>query len=102
LVVERAAGVAKNIIKAVNHTFHTTNLINKGDPKSLPDLKDLDKNWKEKMKIQREAITKLSKIDWEAYWQFLVKPHSQIMTLTCSVNSMQRMLPPLTNSIFTR
>jgi len=26
LVVARAVGVAKNIIKAINHTLHTTNL----------------------------------------------------------------------------
>ena len=78
LAVARAVGVAKNIIKAVNHTLHTTNLIKEGNPKSLPDLNELDKNWKENLKIQRDAITKLSKTDWEAYWQFLVKPHSQI------------------------
>lgn len=100
LVVARETRVEKNIIKTDNHTFHTTNLIKEGNPKSLLDLKDLDKNWKEKMKIQREAIMKLSKTNWEAYRKFLVKPHSQIMTLNCSLNSTQRTMPLLTGSIF--
>jgi len=67
LTVVSAVGVDKNIIKVFNHTFHTTNLIKEGKPKSLPNLNDLDKNWKAKLKNQREAITKLSKTNWEAY-----------------------------------
>lgn len=44
LAVAGAVGVAKNIIKEFNHTLHTTNLIKEGNPNSLPNLKDLDKN----------------------------------------------------------
>jgi len=46
----REAGVEKNIVKAVNHTFHTTNLMKEGNPKMLLDFNDLDKNWKAKVK----------------------------------------------------
>jgi len=86
LAVARAAGVSKNIVKAVNHTLYATNLVKEGNPKILPDLNDMHKSWKERAKIQREAITKLAKTDWEVYWQCLVKPHSQIMTLNCSLH----------------
>lgn len=100
LAVARETGVAKNIVKAVNHTFHATNLVKEGNPKSLAHLNDLNKNWKEKVETQREAIAKLSKTVWEAYWQYLVKPHNQIMTLNFSLHSTKRMLPPLTDAIF--
>lgn len=86
-VIVRAAGVAKSIINTVNHMLQTTNLMKEGNPKSLLDLNKLDKSWKEKVKNQREAITKLSKTDSEAYWKFLVKPYSQIMILNSSLNS---------------
>jgi len=80
--------------------LHTSNLIKESDPKTLPDLKALDENWKNKSQLQKETIEGLSKIDWEAVWKLLVKPHSQIMTLNCSLDSVQRMLPPLHDAIF--
>jgi len=63
LAVARVARVAKNIVKVVNYTLHTTNLMKECNPKELPDLNDLDQNWKAKVKTQREVITKLSKDD---------------------------------------
>lgn len=90
----------KNIVKAVNHTLYATNLVKEGNSKILLDLNDLHKKWKEKAEIQREVIAKLTKTDWEAYWQYLFKPHSQIMTLNFSLHSTQWMFPPLTNVIF--
>lgn len=101
LEVARAVGVSKNIVKAVNHTLYATNLVREGNPKELPDLNDLHKIWKERVETQREAIEKLAKTDWESYWQYLVKPHSQIMTLNYSLHSTQWMLPPLIDVIFT-
>jgi len=98
--VARAAGVSKNIIKVVNHTLYATNLVKEGNPKILPNLNDLHKRWKERVEIQREVNAKLVKTDWEVYWQYLVKPHSQIMTLNYSLHATQRMLPPLTDVIF--
>ena len=80
----RAAGVSKNIVKVVKHTLHATNLVKEGNLKILPDLNDLYKSW---IEIQREAIAKLARTDWEAYWQYLVKPHNQIMTLNFSLHS---------------
>lgn len=46
----RAAGVEKKIVKVVNHTFNTTNLVKEGNPMSLSDFNDLDKNWMVNMK----------------------------------------------------
>ena len=67
LAVARVTGVSKNIVKAVNHTLHATNLVKEGNPKILPDLNDLHKSWKERAEIQREEIAKLAKTNWEVY-----------------------------------
>ena len=72
----RAARVLKNIIKAVNHTLFVTNLLKEGSLKEMPDLVALHKIWKEKAETQREEIEKLTKNNWESYWQYLVKPHN--------------------------
>ena len=80
--------------------LHTSNLIKESDPKTLPDIKALDENWNNKRQLQKDTIEGLSKIEWEAVWQILAKPHSQIMTLNCFLDSVQRMLPPLRDDIF--
>lgn len=100
LVVAREAGVSKNMIKAVNHTLFGTNLLKEGCLKEIRDLGALHKSLQVKAEIQREEIAKLTKINWESYWKYVIKPHNQIMTLNCSLHLTQRMLPPLTNAIF--
>jgi len=85
----------------VNHILFATNLIKEGNTKEILDLNSLYKDWKEKAGSQREAITKLTTTNWDSYWKYLVKPHSQIMTLNCSLHTTQRMFPPLTEAIFT-
>lgn len=63
LAISRASFISKIIIKAINHMLHTSNLIKESDPKTLPDLKALDDNWKNKSQLQKETIEGLSKID---------------------------------------
>jgi len=69
-------GVLKNIIKAVNQTLFTTNLMKVGNAKEMPNLNAPSKGWQEKVGNQGDAITKLTTTDWESYWQYMVKPHS--------------------------
>jgi len=51
LAIARASGISKSIVKKINHMLHTSDLIKEGDPKKLPDLKALDKNWKNKTQL---------------------------------------------------
>lgn len=68
----------------------------------MSDFTDLSKGWQEKAGKQKGAITKLTSTNWESYWQYLVKPHSQITTLNCSLHATQGMVPHLADAIFTR
>lgn len=72
-----------------------------GNSKEMPNLTTLSKDFQEIARQQKDAITKLTMTDSELYWQYLVKPHSQIMTLNCFLHATQMMLPPLANVIFT-
>ena len=82
--------------------LHTSGLIKEGNHKLIPDLKILEKSWKNTGQIQEETIAQLTKTNCKAYWQLLVKPHIQIMTLNCSLDSIQKMLPLIFDAIFTR
>jgi len=56
--------------------------------------------WKQKAKEKAEVIQGLTKLNWDYYWAYLVKPHSQWMTLECINNLAKNMAPTLVDSVF--
>ena len=100
LAIARAAGISNNMVKIINHILHTSGLIKEGNFKSFLDIKDLEQSWKKAGQLREETLLQLKKTDWEAYWQLLVKPHSQIMTLNCFLNSIQIIQLLLLDTIF--
>ena len=42
----------------------------------------------------------LSKLNWDYYWAYVVKPHSQWMTLEYIIDFAEKMVPTLTISVF--
>ncbi len=61
--VSRANDVANNIIKTINDNLHNANLIQEFPPSNLPDIKVLERQWKETSKPKEEAIKKLTKFN---------------------------------------
>ena len=49
---------------------------------------------------KEETIKQLTRLNWETYQNFLVKQHSQWMTLRCLTTSTQNMVPALLDAIF--
>lgn len=90
-----------NIIESVNENLHSANIVVDTTPAFLPNAKQLELRWKHVAEERAEAIKKVTKLNWEAYWQYLVKPHSQWMTLKCVIVSIKKMVPTLINAMFT-
>ena len=80
--------------------LHSSGLIKEGNHKSILDIRDLEQSWKSTGQLWEETLAQLKKTDWESYWQLLVKPHSQVMTLSFSLDSIQKMQPLLQDAIF--
>jgi len=97
---EGAATAANSIIDCVNENLHRENLIAKTTLGYLPNLQQLKTDWKQKAQEKAEAIQGLTKLNWDYYWAYLVKPHSQWMTLKCIINSVENMAPALVDSVF--
>ena len=79
--------VANNIIESVNENLHSANLVAETTPIFLPNEKHLELQWKQTTKERVEAIRQVTRLNWEAYWQYLVKLHNQWMTLKCLIVS---------------
>ena len=64
-------------------------------------VQQLQTGWRQKAQEKTESIKRLTKLNWDSYWVYLVKPHSECMTLKCIINSTEKMAPALADSVFT-
>lgn len=98
---EEVATAANSVIDCINENLHKAILISKTTPGYLPKVQQLQTGWRQKAQEKAESIQRLTKLNWDFYWAYLVKPHSQWMTLKCIINSTEKMAPALANYVFT-
>jgi len=92
--------VASNVIDCVNENLHRENLISEITLGFLPNAQHLQTSWRQKAEERAESIKSLTKLNWDSYWCYLVKPHSECMTLKCIINSAENIAPMLADSAF--
>ena len=97
--VEEASTTANNVIDCINENLHRENLISETTPRYLPKVQQLQTGWRQKAQEKAESIQRLTKLNWDCYWMYLVKPHSQWMTLKCIINSAEKMVLALADSV---
>ena len=97
---EVAATQASILIDCVNENLHRANLISETTPGYLPNKLQLETEWRQKAQAKGKAIQALARLNWESCWMYLVKPHSQWMTLKCIFNYAKKMVPTLADSVF--
>ena len=59
----------------------------------------IETNWNKKTKGKEEAIQGLTKLKWDYYQKYMVKPHSHWMTLKYIIDFADKIVPALANSI---
>ena len=97
---ESAATQASILIDCVNENLHRANLISESTPGYLPSALQLEAEWKQKAQANGKTIQTLAKLNWESYWTYLVKPHSQCMTIRCIMNAAEKVAPALMDVVF--
>jgi len=71
------AAVATNyVIENINENLHSANLVAESISSFLPNVKQLELQWRQATEEKAEAIRKTTRLNWEAYWRHLVKPHN--------------------------
>ena len=60
----------------------------------------LQTGWRQKAQEKVESVKRLTKLNWDSYQAYLVKPHSQCVTLKCIINSTEKMVPALADVAF--
>ena len=96
----RARAIMNNVIELVNDNLYGTNLISDCSPGNLPKAKVLKNQWRQYLDTKEEHLNKVQSLNWDAYWSFLVKPHSQQMTIKFLVDVVDRMMPKLSDATY--
>ena len=69
-------------------------------PGYFPNKLWLEAEWKQKAHEKEKVVQALDRLNWECYWAYLVKPHSQQMTVKCIINAAEKVVPALIDSVF--
>lgn len=80
-VVLSARKASNNIIQTINDNIWYASFIQRCSPRNMPEIDDLQLIWHESLAAREQRIRQLLNLNWDAYWTYLVKPQSQLMTL---------------------
>ena len=101
---ERAASrckiIASNMIDLVNDTLYLANMISKCTPGSITTADMLEQASYHGLEEQRKLITGVNTLTSEAYWLFLVKPHTQRSALKCLTNALGCLIPDIQDATY--
>ena len=89
----KATNLTNEIIESVNGQLLNAKLIKESTTEVLPELKLLESQCKERAETHIEVIKKITKRDRENYWNFLINPHHQCLTLQSLTDSTKKSLP---------
>ena len=81
--ISRARAIMKNLVVLINDSLYAANLISNCIPGKIPKVKEIEKQWKHDLSNKYQQSSAIQGITWDAFWFYLVKPHSQQMTLRC-------------------
>lgn len=97
---ETEATAVSSLIDCINENLHKENLIAETTPGYLPKKLQLEAEWKQRAQEKAETIQGLNRLNWKCYWAYLVKPHSEWMTIKCIINAAEKIALALIDSVF--
>lgn len=95
-----ASEMSNALVESINDYILESNLISSCPQDSMLDVEILRCNWHEQGVEFTEKVNQLRKIDLEANWHFLVKPHTNWLVLKLLTNISSQMLSSLQEAIF--
>ena len=101
---ERAASrckiIATNMIDLVNDTLYLANMISQCTPGSITTANMVEQTSYHDLEEQRKLITGVNTLTSEAYWSFLIKPHTQRTALKCLTDALGCLIPDIQDATY--
>jgi hypothetical protein len=93
---ERAASrcktIARNMINLVNDTLYLANMISQCTPGNITTANMLEHRNYPELETQGRLIAGVNTLTADAYWLFLIKPHSQRSALNCLTDALRYLI----------
>ena len=94
---ERAASrcrvTSSNLIELINNTLYLSNMISQCTPGKLKTTNTLEQTCYPDCEKKGRLIAGINSLNMEAYWLFLIKPHTQKAALKCLTEAIGCILP---------
>jgi len=104
LKAERAASRCKatssNLVELVNDTLYLSNMISQCTPGKLTTTNTLEQTLYPDLEERGRLIAGINSVSLEAYWLFLIKPHTQRATLKCLIDAIGYIIPDIQDATY--
>ena len=101
---ERAASrckmIASNMINLVNDTLYLANMISQCTPGSITTANMLEQRNYPDLEKQGRLIAGVNTLTSDAYWHFLIKPHTQRSALKCLTDALKCLIPDFQDATY--
>ena len=101
---ERAASrckmITKNMIDLVNNTLYLANMISQCTPGSITTANMIEQTSYHGLEEKRKLIAGVNTLTSDAYWLFLIKPHTQRLALKCLIDALKCLIPDIQDATY--
>ena len=101
---ERAASRCKstssNLVDLVNNTLYLENMISQCRPGKMTTTNTLEQSCYPELEEKGRLIAGINRLNLEAYWLFLIKPHTQRAALKCLTNAIGCVIPDIQDATY--
>ena len=101
---ERAASRCKstssNLVDLVNNTLYLANMISQCTPGKMTTTNTLEQSCYSELEEKGRLIAGINSLNLDAYWLFLIKPHTQRAALKCLTDAIGCIIPDIQDATY--
>ena len=98
--ISRCKSTTSNLVELVNNTLYLSNMISQCTPGKLTAAKTLEQSCYPDLEEKGRLIAGINSLTWDAYWFFLVKPHSQRAALKSLTDAIGYIIPDIQDATY--
>lgn len=99
-VASRCRLTSSNLVDLVNNTLYLANMISQCTPGKITTTNALEQSCYPELEERGRLIAGINSLNMEAYWHFLVKPHTQRAALECLTDANECMIPDIQDATY--
>lgn len=100
MAASRCKLTASNMVDLVNNTLYLANMISQCTPGSITTANMIEQSSYPDLEEKGRLIAGVNTLTSDAYWLFLIKPHTQRSILKCLTDALGRIIPNIQDATY--